>query len=80
MLKGTSHRPDEVVGKMAAHTAMGGADNVEVFEHWSYTVKTVAINAVMAGCKTRIHARCCLPWHPQAKRPFRCRTTPLPKV
>ncbi|MBN1382354.1 MAG: hypothetical protein JXA41_11810 [Deltaproteobacteria bacterium] len=51
MLKGTSHAPDEVVGKMAAHTAMGGEDNVEVFEHWSYTVKTVAINAVMAGCR-----------------------------
>ena len=41
MLKGTSHAPDEVVGKMA-----GGA-----FEPWSYTVKQVAINAVMAGAK-----------------------------
>ena len=51
MLKGTSHHPDEVVGKMAAHTAMPGENNVEVFEHWSYTVKTVAINAVMAGAK-----------------------------
>ncbi|MBN1567417.1 MAG: hypothetical protein JXA73_06195 [Acidobacteria bacterium] len=51
MLKGTSHSPDEVVGKMAAHTAMPGEQNVEVFEHWSYTVKTVAINAVMAGAK-----------------------------
>ena len=51
MLKGTSHDPDEVVGRMAAHTAMGGEDHVEVFEHWSYTVKTVAINAVMAGAK-----------------------------
>ncbi len=51
MLKGTSHRPDEVVGKMAAHTAMPGENNVEVFEHWSYTVKTVAINAVMAGAR-----------------------------
>ncbi len=51
MLKGTSHDPDEVVGKMAAHTAMPGENNVEVFEHWSYTVKTVAINAVMAGAK-----------------------------
>jgi hypothetical protein len=51
MLKGTSHNPDEVVGKMAAHTAMPGENNVEVFEHWSYTVKTVAINAVMAGAK-----------------------------
>lgn len=51
MLKGTSHDPDEVVGRMAAHTAMPGENNVEVFEHWSYTVKTVAINAVMAGAK-----------------------------
>jgi len=25
---------------MAAHTAMPGDNNVEVFEHWSYTVKT----------------------------------------
>ena len=51
MLKGTSRSPDEVVGKMAAHTAMPGDNNVEVFEHWSYTVKTVAINAVMAGAR-----------------------------
>lgn len=51
MLKGTSRRPDEVIGRMAAHTAMPGEQNVEVFEHWSYTVKTVAINAVMAGAK-----------------------------
>jgi hypothetical protein len=51
MLKGTSHSPDEVVGKMAAHTAMPGEQNVEIFEHWSYTVKTVAVNAVMAGAK-----------------------------
>ena len=48
MLKGTSHRADEMVGKMAAHTQMVG---IEVFPHWSYTVKTVAINAVMAGMK-----------------------------
>jgi len=41
MLKGTSHHPDEVVGKMA-----GGA-----YPAWSYTVRQVAINAVMAGCK-----------------------------
>jgi hypothetical protein len=51
MLKGTSHRPDEVVGKMAAHTQPPGEGQVEVFPHWSYTVKTVAINAVMAGMK-----------------------------
>lgn len=41
MLKGTSHKPDEVVGKMAA-----GA-----YAPWEYTVKHVAVNAVMAGCK-----------------------------
>ena len=51
MLKGTSHDPDAIVGKMAAHTAMPGDNNVEVFEHWSYTVRTVAVNAVMAGCR-----------------------------
>ena len=50
MLKGTSHHPDEVVGKMAAHTQFRG-DGMEIFEHWSYTVKTVAINAVMAGMR-----------------------------
>ena len=43
MLKGTSHTPDEVVGKMAATPG--------VFEAWSYTVRTVAVNAVMAGAK-----------------------------
>ena len=36
MLKGTSHKPDEVVGKT---------------QGWSYTVKDVAVNAVMAGCE-----------------------------
>ncbi len=41
MLKGTSHLPDEVVGKMA-----GGA-----YEPWQYTVEQVAVNAVMAGAK-----------------------------
>ncbi|MCC6203278.1 MAG: hypothetical protein IT494_09770 [Gammaproteobacteria bacterium] len=41
MLKGTSHKPDEVVGKMAAGS----------YEPWSFTVKQVAINAVMAGAK-----------------------------
>jgi hypothetical protein len=51
MLKGTSRDPDEVIGKMAAHTAMPGDNNVEIFEHWSYTVKTIAINAVMAGAR-----------------------------
>ena len=41
MLKGTSHAPDEVVGKMA------GGD----FEPWEFTVEQVAVNAVMAGAK-----------------------------
>ena len=41
MLKGTSRKPDELVGTMA-----GGA-----YPPWSYTVRQVAINAVMAGCK-----------------------------
>jgi hypothetical protein len=36
---------------MAAHTQPQGEGQVEVFPHWSYTVKTVAINAVMAGAK-----------------------------
>jgi hypothetical protein len=42
MLKGTSHKPDEPVGKMqpsSPHPA------------WSYTVEQVAVNAVMAGAK-----------------------------
>jgi hypothetical protein len=43
MLKGTSHKPDEVVAKMAP--ARGS------YPEWSYTVKQVAINAVMAGAK-----------------------------
>jgi len=41
MLRGTSHPPDEVVGKMA------GGD----FEPWEFTVEKVAVNAVMAGAK-----------------------------
>ena len=41
MLKGTSHHPDEVVGKMAA-----GA-----YPAWSYTVKQVAASAVMSGAR-----------------------------
>jgi hypothetical protein len=45
MLKGTSHAPDEVVGKMSP-TATGN-----YFEYWTFTVKDVAVNAVMAGCK-----------------------------
>jgi hypothetical protein len=45
MLKGTRHAPDEIVGKMSP-TQTG-----TYFEDWSYTVRDVAVNAVMAGCK-----------------------------
>jgi hypothetical protein len=45
MLKGTSHPPDEVVGKMSP------TNTGNYFEYWTFTVKDVAINAVMAGCK-----------------------------
>jgi len=43
MLKGTSHDPDEKLGEMSPFKP--------TFESWSYTVKTAAINAVMAGAK-----------------------------
>jgi hypothetical protein len=43
MLKGTSRRPEEVLGKMAPTAG--------VFENWTYTVKDAAVNAVMAGAK-----------------------------
>jgi hypothetical protein len=43
MLKATSHRPDEVLGKMAPTS--------RVFENWTYTVRDAAVNAVMAGAK-----------------------------
>ncbi len=43
MLKGTSHQPDEIVGKMSA--AQGA------FPEWTYNVRQVAINAVMAGAQ-----------------------------
>ena len=43
MLAATSHDPDEVVGTMAPTKGY--------FESWSYTVRTVAVNAVMAGAK-----------------------------
>ena len=45
MLKGTSHDPDEVVGKMSP------TNTGNYFEYWTFTVKDVAVNAVMAGCK-----------------------------
>jgi hypothetical protein len=42
MLKGTSHKPDEIVGTMRPSPP---------HEAWEYTVELVAINAVMAGAK-----------------------------
>src|SRR5262249_4957996 len=42
MLKGPSHKPDEVVGRMRP---------ANFREYWEYTVEKVAVNAVMAGCK-----------------------------
>ena len=41
MLKGTSHDPDEQIGRFSAGSA----------SQWGYTVETAAINAVMAGAK-----------------------------
>jgi hypothetical protein len=43
MLKATSHEPGEVLGHMNPGSEAG--------ESWTYTVKTAAINAVMAGAK-----------------------------
>ncbi len=45
MLKGTSRKPEEVVGKMSPTPG--------VYENWSYTVRQVAVNAVMAGADPR---------------------------
>jgi hypothetical protein len=45
MLMGTSHDPDEVVGKMSP------TNTGKYFEFWTFTVRDVAVNAVMAGCK-----------------------------
>jgi hypothetical protein len=42
MLAGTSHAPDEVVGRMRPTSTR---------EAWEYTVEKVAVNAVMAGAK-----------------------------
>jgi len=42
MLKGTSHKPDEVVGRLRP-TALR--------EFWEFTVEKVAVNAVMAGAR-----------------------------
>jgi hypothetical protein len=41
MLKGTSRKPDEIVGEMCPTPG--------VYENWSYSVRQVAVNAVMAG-------------------------------
>jgi hypothetical protein len=41
MLKGTSRKPEEICGHMAC-----GA-----YDPWEYTVRQVAVNAVMAGCR-----------------------------
>src|SRR4030095_2080432 len=42
MLEGTSHRPDEIVGRLRP----------TVFrEAWEFTVEKVAVNAVMAGAR-----------------------------
>ena len=43
MLKATSHDPDEQLGRMNPGSEAG--------ETWTYTVKTAAISAVMAGAK-----------------------------
>jgi hypothetical protein len=42
MLKGTSRKPDELVGRMQPSSP---------HDAWSYTVEKVAVNAVMAGAK-----------------------------
>jgi hypothetical protein len=44
MLKGTSHSPDEVLRKPIEGVGYESAQ-------WGYTVRQVAVNAVMAGCK-----------------------------
>jgi len=45
MLKGTSRDPDEIVGKMSP------TNTGNYFEYWTYTVRDVAVNAVMAGAR-----------------------------
>jgi hypothetical protein len=42
MLKGTSHKPDEIVGRMRPS---------DPHEAWEYTVEQVAVNAVMDGAR-----------------------------
>ena len=48
MLKATSHKPDEIVGRMAPSTP---------HEAWEYTVEMVAANAVMSGAKAGVLPR-----------------------
>jgi len=45
MLKNTSHEPDEIVGKMSP------TNTGNYFEYWTFTVRDVAVNAVMAGAR-----------------------------
>ncbi|MDR0311173.1 MAG: hypothetical protein LBJ21_06270 [Acidobacteriota bacterium] len=45
MLANTSRDPDEIVGKMSP------TNTGNYFEYWTYTVRDVAVNAVMAGAK-----------------------------
>jgi hypothetical protein len=45
MLAQTSHDPDEIVGKMSP------TNTGNYFEYWTFTVRDVAVNAVMAGAK-----------------------------
>jgi len=45
MLMGTSHDPDKIIGKMSP------TNTGNFFEYWTFTVRDVAVNAVMAGCK-----------------------------
>ena len=42
MLKHTSHKPDEIVGRMRP---------TNFREYWAYDVEKVAVNAVMAGAR-----------------------------
>ena len=44
MLQGTSHSPDEVLRKPIQGVGYQSAQ-------WGYTVRQVAVNAVMAGCR-----------------------------
>ncbi len=47
MLKGTSHPPDKVVGRLRP---------TNFREFWELTVEKVAVNAVMAGCQPEYSA------------------------